>query len=57
MIDLLIAALGGALSCLALIYWAGGRHRRHSGRTTGPNSRMPVSETVLPVVRKGLRQC
>lgn len=52
MIDLVIAALGGAVACLALLYWAGRRHSRHSGRATGPNSRMPVAEAVLPVVRK-----
>lgn len=52
MIDLVIAALGGAALCLALLYGAGRRHQRHTGRATGPNSRVPVSETVLPVVRK-----
>jgi hypothetical protein len=52
MIKLVIAALGGAVTCLALLYWAGRRHQRHTGRATGPNSRMPVAETVLRVVRK-----
>lgn len=57
MIDLVFAALGGAVACLALLYWAGRRHRRHTGRATGPNSRMPVAETVLPVVRKDRQEC
>lgn len=42
--------LGGALACLALLYWL---CRRHTGRRTGPNSRMPVTETAIPVVKKG----
>lgn len=57
MIDLIMAALGGAVGCLALLYWAGRRHQNHIGRTTGPNSRMPVAETVLPVVRKERQEC
>jgi hypothetical protein len=53
MIDLIIAGLGGAVSCLVVLYALGRRHQRHSGRRTGPNSRLPVSESVIPVVKKG----
>ena len=51
MIDILIAAGIGALLTLAVLYLLGKRHQRHAGRSTGPNSRMPVSENVI--VKKG----
>jgi hypothetical protein len=53
MIDLIIAALAGAVGCLVLLYVLGKRHQRHVGRTSGPNSRVPVSENVVPIVKKG----
>lgn len=53
MLSHLAATIGGAGLCAVLLYALGKRHLRHSGRDTGPNSRVPVSESVVPIVKKG----
>jgi hypothetical protein len=53
MIDLILAALGGALVSLVVLYRLGKRHQRYAGRASGPTSRVPVAETVVAIVKKG----
>lgn len=50
MLTHLTAVLGGFLLCFATLYCAG---RRLTKRATGPNSRVPVAENIIPVVKKG----
>lgn len=50
MLTFVIGVVGGVVLCLAAAWGLG---RLHTGRTTGPNSRMPVTETAIPVVKKG----
>jgi hypothetical protein len=53
MLEIILAGLGGAVLMLVLLYALGKRHQHRTGRVTGPNSRVPVSENVIPIVRKG----